>query len=397
MSGIDFHLRYIGIEQTDVVALRQMRAAVEQHADEFVEKFYAHLKAFEGTQKFLKDDQVIHRLLKAQRDYLLSLFDAKFDEAYYQHRRLIGQTHFRIGLDFQWYIGAYALYLEFATPIVLKLYRDDELKFLATTSAIRKAVLLDMTIVLESYHENDKAALEKSQMQVLHQEKLAAVGLLSSGLAHEIGNPLASILAVCDNQLRKTKDPQVADKFSRIREQVLRITKIVRQLVSFARPAPPEWRAVNVSEIIESAVTIAKLSRDVKFVDVKIDIPSDLPAPHGIADQLSQVFLNLLLNAFDAMKEKGGQVSIRAYPQESLLHVEIQDTGTGIHPEQLQRLFTPFFTTKEHGKGTGLGLHVSLDIVKRHKGDISVTSEPGIGTTFTVKLPVHRAAEQGNA
>src|ERR1043166_345817 len=104
-ATIESHLRYIGIKEQDITALRKVRAMVEQHADAFVEHFYAHLLSFEGTRNFLTDEKAVARLLKAQRAYLLSIFDANFDENYLNHRRLIGHTHFRIGLDFKWYIG----------------------------------------------------------------------------------------------------------------------------------------------------------------------------------------------------------------------------------------------------------------------------------------------------
>src|SRR4051812_35127125 len=123
-SGIQVHLRYVGISDKDIFTLREMRPLVEANADIFLERFYAHLKSFEGTRASLSDENVVRRLLNAQRAYLLTLFDAKFDDAYYQHRRTIGQTHFRIGLDFQWYIGAYVLYLDFLMPLARSHYKD---------------------------------------------------------------------------------------------------------------------------------------------------------------------------------------------------------------------------------------------------------------------------------
>lgn len=114
MPNIESHLRYISITEVDVLALRSVRPLVEQHADEFVQYFYKHLQAFEGTRKFIADPVVLQRLLAAQRKYVLNMFEANFDAEYYRFRGIIGQTHFRLGLDFKWYIGAYALYLDFS-------------------------------------------------------------------------------------------------------------------------------------------------------------------------------------------------------------------------------------------------------------------------------------------
>lgn len=395
MPNIKQHLQYISITDDDVVALRGVRTLVESHADEFVRIFYDHLLAFEGTRAFLTDENKIRKLLKGQRNYLLSLFDAKFDDDYFQFRRMIGHTHFRIGLDFKWYIGAYALYLDFFLPLFQKHYHGDALRLDRVTGAFRKATLLDMSIVLEAFHEGDKAALEAAQSQVLHQEKLAAVGLLASGLAHEIGNPLASIQAVCDNQLRKHPDPAIAEKFQRIRDQVTRITNIVRQLVGYARPTPATWQQVSISESVNSALAIAKLSRSAKTVDVDLQIHESLPKPWGVPDQISQVFLNFFLNAFDAMPEQFGKLIVRTLQDVNSITVEIADNGTGMSAETLSKLFTPFFTTKDVGKGTGLGLHVCDGIIKRHGGKIAVNSQLGKGTTFSVSLPISDAPPEG--
>lgn len=395
MPSIEQHLKYILVTDDDVASLREVRDLVEVHADAFVSHFYEHLFSFEGTRAFLSDENKIRILLKGQRDYLLSLFDAKFDDEYYQFRRMIGHTHFRIGLDFKWYIGAYARYLDFYTPLFQKHFEGDDARMYRITGAFRKATLLDMSIVLEAYHEGDKAALEASQAQVMHQEKLSAVGLLASGLAHEIGNPLASIQAVCDNQLRKQPDPLVAEKFQRIREQVGRITAIVRQLVGYARPTPSTWQPVVISETVHSALIIAKLSRSAKTVDIDLQIDSALPKPWGITDQVSQVFLNLFLNAFDAMPEEGGKLIVRTLQKDASIAIEIEDNGAGMSTENLSKLFTPFFTTKDVGKGTGLGLHVCHGIVKRHGGRMSAESKLGKGSVFSVILPITDSPPEG--
>ncbi len=397
--SINLYLRYIGITPMDIEILREVRPMIDRHADDYVHRFYVHLKAFEGTRRFLMDESVVKRLLKAQREYVLSVFDAIFDEKYYQHRRVIGETHFRIGLDFKWYIGAYVLFFDLLTPFFSEHFANDSIRRMAAESAFRKALLLDMSIVLEAYHDNDKDALSAAQQQVLHQEKLAAVGLLASGLAHEIGNPLASIMAICDNQLRKSTgvDPQIIERFERIRDQVSRIVSIVRQLVSFARPGSSNWQSVNIAKLLEDALDIARLSRRAKNIDVKLELSETLPPTYAIADQLSQVFLNLFLNAIDATGEQSGRMFVRAYSNDTRsIFIEVQDNGCGMTPEQLTKIFAPFFTTKEVGKGTGLGLYVSYGIITRHNGRIEAASQPGQGTTFKIELPINAGSRNAS-
>ena len=391
-TDIASHLRYVGMTDADIGTLRAMRTLVEQHADVFVTRFYAHLQAFEGTRKFLTDPRVVERLLNAQRTYMLSLFDAKFDMQYYEHRRAIGKTHFCIGLDFKWYIGAYVLYLEHLIPLALQLYPNDPAKAAQTQNAMHKAMLLDMSIVLEAYHEGDKEALAASKVQVIHQEKLAAVGLLASGLAHEIGNPLASIQAVCDNQMRRNmkSSPAVVEKFKRIRDQVERIAGVVHKLVDFSRPAGA-FGAISINDTVAMALSMAKLSRSGKTIQIKTELNDHLPAVRGSSEELSQVFLNLMVNAIDAVHDNDGVVTVTTHNSNGTVKIDIADNGCGISSENKGQLFTPFFTTKDVGQGTGLGLHVSEGIVKRHGGSIRFNSNPGRGSVFTVELPAAAA------
>lgn len=386
---IALHLQYLGIAPEDIQLLRELKPVVEPHTQTLIDRFYAHLQSFEGTRAFVTDPQVLRRLLEAQRDYLKTLFEANFNEEYYMHRRMIGHIHFRIGLDFQWYIGAYSLYLQLLQGIIWKHFDLTDPRISKSINAVRKAALLDMTIVLEAFQEGHNEALHSSQAKVLHQEKLATVGLLTSGLAHEIGNPLASIMAICDNQLLKRElQPAIHDKFDRIKQLVLRVSAIVRQLVSFAKPDQEQWQKVQLNDVVQSALDMAKLAKTGKYVDLQLELDPNLPVTVGSRDQLAQVFLNLFLNAFDAMPENGPKLLIKTTQCGSELSVLVRDNGRGIAKEDLHKLFTAFFTTKEVGQGTGLGLFVSLGIIKRHGGEIQVQSTVSKGSSFTVLLPL---------
>jgi PAS domain S-box-containing protein len=261
----------------------------------------------------------------------------------------------------------------------------------ATISQVNVGGHKIFSAIVRDVTERYRVEQERAEMQskILHQEKLAGIGLLASGMAHEIGNPLASIQAVCDNQLRKPLDPKVAEKFQRIRDQIARIVQIVRQLVNFARRDPDVWKLVSINDQIEAALMIARLSRESKSAHVTLDLHPALPQTVCVGDQLSQVFLNLFLNAFDAMKDEEGKIVVKSSLSETgRIVVSVEDNGTGIPEQSLSNLFVPFFTTKEVGKGTGLGLHVSQGIVQRHGGEITVKSQVNRGTTFTVEIPV---------
>lgn len=387
MPDIDSHLRYIGISAADVAALRRVRPVIEQHVDEFIQYFYDHLQAFEGTRSFITDPVVLNRLLTAQRRYVLNMFDARFDEEYYRYRCLIGHTHFRLGLDFKWYVGAYILYLDFFMPRIEETLHDKPLQIRQVQSAFQKVTMLDMSIVLEAYHRRDRETLADTNRQLLHQEKLATVGLLVSGLAHEIGNPLASIQAICENLLNKQLDPAVSEKLQRISSRVDTIVRIVSQLVTYARPAAPSWKKMDLKRVLDLSLEVARLSRNSKTVTVNLTA-EDLPLIDAMEDQIGQVFVNLFLNAFDAMPETDGKLSIVAAYSDGYAVVTVEDNGCGISSDNLKKIYDPFFTTKDVGKGTGLGLHVSMNILHTHSGSIAATSELKRGTRFTVRLPV---------
>src|SRR5579862_117780 len=203
----------------------------------------------------------------------------------------------------------------------------------ATISQVNVGGHRFFTAILRDISERKRADEQRQELnlKVLHQEKLAAVGLLSSGLAHEIGNPLASIQAICDNQLRKPLDPQIEEKVRRIRDQVVRIVKIVRQLVNFSRRETEVWRLCSLAEEIDSALSIARLSRTAKGVSVQLELEPRLPQTYVLGDQLAQVFLNLFVNAFDAMEEAGGAMTVKAVRSVGdRVRITVQDNGIGI-------------------------------------------------------------------
>ncbi len=232
---------------------------------------------------------------------------------------------------------------------------------------------------------------EKKQLeaQVIHQEKMAAFGLLAAGVAHEIGNPLTSLSSLVQYVERKKCDESVCQEetFSLMRFHIDRIANIVREMVDFARPPKYEWYSTKVNDVIHSAVGIAKYDPRGKDVEVKISLDPEIPLITLAPDQLLQVCLNIILNAFDAMGSEK-ELTITSKLAEEKVEITFKDNGPGMSKEVMKHVFEPFFTTKEAGKGTGLGLSVSYGIIKNFGGEILVESHIGRGTTFTVILPL---------
>jgi signal transduction histidine kinase len=231
------------------------------------------------------------------------------------------------------------------------------------------------------------AALRASQARVIQQEKMAAFGLLSAGIAHEVGNPLAGISSLIQMIRRKDSNPYTNEKLELAERQLGRIQRTIRELVDFSRPASTAKIRVKPAEFVEEALGIAKYYQRTKERAITVDVPADLPPVRGVRDHLTQVVLNLVLNAIDAT-DRGGRIHLEAKVEGKSIILSVEDDGRGIAPEDTSRLFQPYFTTKP--SGTGLGLFVSRQIVEEMGGCLSFESTPGQGATFIVRLPAER-------
>jgi len=223
--------------------------------------------------------------------------------------------------------------------------------------------------------------------QLLQAEKLSSIGLLAAGIAHEVNTPIAGISSYTQMLLKDTPDNDRRKHIlEKIEKQTFRAAEIVNGLLSFSRLSGSEFKDLDINQLIEDS--LALLGHQLQTNHIKVDSQLDLSLPpvYGNMGKLQQVFLNLFLNARDAMPS-GGELAIQTAMYESMVIVDISDTGVGIPEENVRRIFDPFFTTKSIGKGTGLGLAVSYGIIQEHGGGIFVDSAAGRGTHFTVKLP----------
>lgn len=236
--------------------------------------------------------------------------------------------------------------------------------------------------------------LEQTQKQLIQSEKLASMGRLAASVAHEINNPLAGVMNYVKLMQRKmekrTFGKKEMEKFEHyldiVEREISRCANIVSNLLDFARQREPAFREIDINSVINEALTIVSKQIFLKKIRVEKNLR---PLPLTFADfsQLQQAFLNLIINALEAMKE-GGVLRIESsfIPSEKIIEIRFSDTGAGIHEENISKIFEPFFTTKE--KGTGLGLSVVYGIITRHNGEIKVSSVLGVGTTFTIRLPL---------
>jgi PAS domain S-box-containing protein len=243
--------------------------------------------------------------------------------------------------------------------------------------------------VVEDVSERRKADKEKAslQAQLLQSDKLAAIGRLASGVAHEINNPLTIILGLSQFYGNKVEtDPTLRADMKEIETAAVRCRDIVASLLAYARNNNEVFISINANEAIEKSIGLVGHQMELNKIEIRKQLDAALPPVTGNLHQLIQVFINLMTNAADAMPD-GGTLLISSERSGDRLLIKFADTGQGIPAKMLKEIFDPFFTTKPVGKGTGLGLSITARIVENHQGTIRVESEVGKGTVFTLSFP----------
>ncbi|TAL23567.1 MAG: HAMP domain-containing protein, partial [Nitrospirae bacterium] len=282
----------------------------------------------------------------------------------------------------------------------VKIDTRDEMGELATafnamTSDLKKAKneLVEWGNTLEKKVEDKTEEIRKAQAKLIHSEKLASLGRMAAGVAHEINSPLTGIVTF--GHLLRKKFPegsQDREDIEVIIEQANRCSNIIKGLLGFARATSAEKGPTNINDIVNSSLNMVRHKADFFNIKVVLELDESLASIRADASQIQQVFLNMIINAADAMEGKGTfTVTTRKVDENGVPFVEVEfnDTGPGINEEDIPKLFEPFFTTKPVGKGTGLGLAVSHGIIQDHGGRIRVRSAIGKGTSFFVRLPFY--------
>ncbi|MFZ6030873.1 MAG: two-component system sensor histidine kinase NtrB [Chloroflexota bacterium] len=235
--------------------------------------------------------------------------------------------------------------------------------------------------------EQDVTERQRLESIVAQSEQLAAIGQLAAGVAHEINNPLTAILANAQLLAREiTPEDDRRDLVDMIAEAGARAAQVVRSLLDLARLEEYKFLPTDVNETIRKAIEMVKHEIISKSISLESNLSSTLPLIQASQSHLQGVWVNLLLNAADAIENIPGEINIQSYQKDDEIHVVIRDNGKGIAPENLAHIFDPFYTTKSAGRGTGLGLSICDRVIKRHEGRIALSSELGKGTTIIVML-----------
>jgi signal transduction histidine kinase len=234
--------------------------------------------------------------------------------------------------------------------------------------------------------------LKMSRVELAQREKMVAIGQMATGIAHEIGNPLASLSSIVQYIARKIKVPAQLEQLDLMQKQIERISLILRRMLSLSRPATSEYKWVDVNSLIENTLALVRFDKRATSVEIDNVVNSELPMVWLNPLHYEQVMLNIVINALDAMAAKETdslkQLKVTRSFVDDMIEVRISDTGIGMDQGICQRAFESFFTTKEIGKGTGLGLYISYNLIAEVDGTIELESEPGKGTTVIIKVPV---------
>ena len=262
----------------------------------------------------------------------------------------------------------------------------DEGPFLKEERNLIDGVAGQVALIVE--HKQAEEEKSKLQDQLMHADRLATIGLLAAGVAHELNEPLASILGF-SQLVRKCPGtpPQALRDCEKIENASLHAREVIRKLLTFARQVPPQKKQVNLSQVVDEGLFFFDTRCQKRGIELVRSFAPELPAITADPAQINQVLVNLVANALHEMAE-GGSLGVETRANASHVLLLVEDTGPGMSPEVLKKVFTPFFTTKDVGKGTGLGLSVVHGIVTAHGGEIEVDSEVGVGTKFEIRFPI---------
>lgn len=369
--------RYVGWTEHDAARVQQAGQVLGSDFGPLIDDFYAEIKRHpEALRVITGGEEQISRLKGSLQNWLKELFSGCYDQAYVARRWRVGSRHVEIGLD-QVFTNAALSRLRRGLLIALEAkWQGESDALLACRASLNSLIDLDLAIIEDAYQT-------EYQRRRVAAERLATIGKVAGGIAHELRNPLNVVKTSVYFLLNAKNAPPDKKQahLERIERQVGLADGVITALNDFARLPAPQLLPIEIEPCLREVLELTQLAQPIQ---VQLEFSTPDLVLLGDRSQLSIVFGNLIRNARDAMP-RGGLLRVGAARDGSSVVVTIQDSGQGIPPEQLSQIFEPLFSTK--AKGIGLGLSISQDIVDRHHGRLSVVSEPGVGTTFTVHLP----------
>jgi two-component system, NtrC family, sensor kinase len=368
--------RYVGWTERDAASVQSVAALLDPHLGSLVDDFYAEIELHPEARKVITGGAAqIERLKGSLVAWLRQLLAGPYDQHYVARRWRVGWRHVEIGLDQVYTNVALSRLRKGLLRVMSEAWTGDLKEMLRIRQSLNTLLDLDLAIIEDAYQAEHLARRQRI-------ERMAAIGQVGGGVAHELRNPLNVIKTSVYFLLnaRNTTPEKTAEHLGRIERHVTLADGVITALSNFARMPQPDSKPIDVRRIVEEAIESNPLPRNVRVIH---DWPADLPAVLADADQLRIVFSNLIRNAHEAMME-GGTLTLRGRRTESGVEVSVVDTGTGISEEHMSRIMEPLYTTK--ARGLGLGLALARAIVEKNQGNLRAASVLGQGSEFTVRL-----------
>jgi signal transduction histidine kinase len=368
--------QYVGWTEDDARRVQSIGRMLDSSLPPLVEDFYAEIDRHPEARKVITGgDAQIERLKGTLTQWLRELLSGKYDTDYVARRWRVGWRHVEIGLDQVYTNTALSRLRRGLLGALGDVWTGDFKELLAVRGSLNMLLDLDLAIIEDAYQAEYTARQQRS-------ERLAAVGQVAGGVAHELRNPL-NVVKTSVYYLLNARNPSPekrTEHLQRIERHVLVADGVITALSNFAKMPVPTMAPFALEPFIRDLLELNPVPENVK---VSIDCPPKTPAVLGDADQIRIVLGNLVRNAREAMPQ-GGQLSIAALPDGDSVQIAVKDTGVGIPRENLQRIMEPLYSTK--ARGLGLGLAIARAILEKNRGSLKVMSEPGQGSTFTVRL-----------
>jgi signal transduction histidine kinase len=378
---------YLGWTNADADCVRSIAAQLEPSFGEIVDDFYAEISRHPDASKVITGgDAQIQRLKTTLLRWVGDLFSGVYDEKYVQRRWQVGLRHAEIKLDPVYCNMAMGRIRAGLLDALSRSWRENPERLHEAVLALNKLIDLDLAIIEHAYQTEH--LLRQQQI-----ERLATLGQIAGGVAHELRNPL-NVVRTSVYYLLNARDPspeKKAEHLRRIERQVELADGVISALANFARLPVPEARPFDIADLLRDVLSATPLPESIEVTLRDLD---ELPPVAADRGQLRIVFGNLVRNAKEAMLP-AGRLTIAGKFAGTVIEIAVTDSGPGIGSDQIGRIMEPFFTTK--ARGLGLGLAISRSIVDKNHGELLVASEPGRGTTFTVRLPAATALPQGGS
>lgn len=386
-----FRLEFLEMGPADAEGLRGMLDDFRHWADDFVEAFYRHLMSFEQTARFLHSPETVRSLKQIQRDHLLSMLEAKWDDEYFARRRKVGLTHAEIGLEPQYFLGAYNQYLQYSFQRLADAHVGDSETFKNQALSLLKAVFFDVGLTLDAYFERSTQNLRQAlDMYWRSNAELRQFAQLAS---HDLKTPLATVANLCDEALdefgSQMPDP-ARELVTAAKDRTFRMSRMIDELLSSAVSLEGGEADEPFSGQEAWAEAFERYRKQLAEHNIQVEIQGPLPRVRGRKALLREVFATLLSNATKFIDRRPGSLVVSSQVGTDTCEIVVADNGPGIPPEDLERIFVPFRRLAAHKdrSGSGLGLYFAKNLVMQLGGRIWITSTPGQGSEFHIELRV---------